>query len=343
MRSMTAATSLPLPRSTVHKIFIGKDGLRAAWSILIFFTIFAAIFAPSVLVLRHIDPSSRGSKAISEVSLKFVYVNEFLLAVAALLSTWIMSKIERRGRSYGYGGTKRLQKFLAGLGWGFILISMLVVLLWKSGLVIVERQLIFGGDVLRYGLLWLIAFCLLAIFEESIARGFLLYTLTRGLTRFYHWAFQTRHSAGLGFWTSAVILSLVFSLGHSGNPGESPVGLLSVFLIAMFFCFSIWRTGSLWWAVGVHAAWDWSESFFFGVANSGLMNEHRLLATHPVGQPILSGGTTGPEASILIVGVLALGSVIVALTLPKGRYQAEIADWDQSQQPPLEAPVFGQL
>ena len=57
MRSMTAATSLPLPRSTVHKIFIGEDGLRAVWSILIFVAIFAATSAAPVLVLRQLYPS----------------------------------------------------------------------------------------------------------------------------------------------------------------------------------------------------------------------------------------------------------------------------------------------
>ena len=290
---------MPLPRSTVHRIFIGKDGLRAVWSILIFVAIFAAILAPSVLVLRHLAPPPPGSKAISELSLKSVYVNESLLAFATLLSTWIMSKIERRGRRYGYGGTRRLQMFLAGLGWGVILISLLVVLLWKSGLLIIERQLIFGWDVLRYGVLWFFALCLVAIFEESMARGFLLYTLTRGLTRFYHWAFQTDHSATLGFWSSAVILSLLFSLGHGANPGESPVGLLSVFLIGMFFCFSIWRSGSLWWAVGMHAAWDWGQTYFYGVPDSGLPATSALLKTEFHGPTWLTGGATGPEASVM--------------------------------------------
>jgi len=312
------------------------------WSILLFVAIFAAIFVAAMSVLRHLYPPPRESKAVSELSLTSAYINEFLLALVALLSTWIMSKIERRGRTYGYGGPQRLEKFLAGLGWGVVLISLLVLLLWKSGLLIVERRLIFGRDVLRYGVLWLLAFCLVALFEESVTRGFLLYTLTRGLTRFYQWAFQTRHSATLGFWTSAVILSLVFFLGHTSNPGESPVGLLSVFLAGMFFCFSIWRTGSLWWGVGMHAAWDWGQSFLFGVADSGFMAQHRLLATHAQGQPILSGGATGPEGSILIVGVLALGSLIIVWTLPKGRYQAETADWDQSQQPRFEAHDFGQ-
>ena len=70
----------------------------------------------------------------------------------------------------------------------------------------------------------------------------------------------------------------------------------------------------------MHAAWDWGQSFLFGVADSGLMAQHHLLATHPQGRAILSGGTTGPEGSILIIGVLALGTLIVWLTLPQGHY-----------------------
>ena len=57
----------------------------------------------------------------------------------------------------------------------------------------------------------------------------------------------------------------------------------------------------------------------YGVADSGIMVQHRLLATHPVGKPILSGGTTGPEGSIFIVAILALVSFIILFTLPRAR------------------------
>jgi hypothetical protein len=81
----------------------------------------------------------------------------------------------------------------------------------------------------------------------------------------------------------------------------------------------LWRTGSLWWAIGVHTSWDWAQSFLYGVADSGLMTQHHLLATHPVGKPILSGGTTGPEGSIFAIVVLCLVAVIILLTLPGRR------------------------
>ncbi len=50
------------------------------------------------------------------------------------------------------------------------------------------------------------------------------------------------------------------------------------------------------------------------------MVQHHLLATHPVGRPILSGGTTGPEGSIFIVAILALVALIIRFTLPRSHY-----------------------
>ena len=124
----------------------------------------------------------------------------------------------------------------------------------------------------------------------------------------------TCHSAALGFWTAALVFSILFGLGHGKNPGESPIGLLSAGLAAMVFCLSLWRTGSLWWAIGFHASWDWAQSFLYGVADSGIMVQHHLLSTHPIGKPILSGGATGPEGSIFILAIMVL---IILFTLPR--------------------------
>jgi hypothetical protein len=49
------------------------------------------------------------------------------------------------------------------------------------------------------------------------------------------------------------------------------------------------------------------------------MVQHHLLATHPVGKPILSGGATGPEGSIFVIAVLALVALIILFTLPRTR------------------------
>jgi membrane protease YdiL (CAAX protease family) len=238
--------------------------------------------------------------------------------VIVLFVTWIMSKIERRPNSaYGFGDSRKVAHFFTGLAWGVVCLSLLVLSLWKTGLLVIDGRLLFGSDILRYGAAWLLGFLLVGLFEEYFNRGYLQYTLTRGLAGFCRWASKTRDSEAFGFWTSAVILSFLFGLGHSKNPGESPIGMVSAGLVGMVFCLSLWRTGSLWWAIGFHTAWDWSQSFLWGVADSGTMAQHHLLATHPVGKPILSGGATGPEGSIFVVAVLSLISLIILLTLPR--------------------------
>jgi len=311
--------SAPVPPPPLHKIFIGRDGLRAGWGLLIFIGLFAALLFATSLIAHKINPHAPKAPK-SEISVKASFIRESIPLIAVLLVTWIMSRIERRPISvYGLGGGRKLARFLAGLAWGVVCLSLLVAILWKSGLLVIDRRLLFGGDILRYGAMWLLGFLLVGLLEEYLTRGYIQYTLTRGLAGLYQWTFKTRHSAALGFWTSAVICSIVFGLGHSNNPGESPIGLLSAGLAAMVFCLSLWRTGALWWAIGFHASWDWSQSFLYGVADSGTMVPHLLFATHPVGKPILSGGTTGPEGSIFVVAIEALICLIILFTLSRDR------------------------
>ena len=47
------------------------------------------------------------------------------------------------------------------------------------------------------------------------------------------------------------------------------------------------------------------------------MVQHHLLATHPAGKPILSGGSTGPEGSVFVIVVMLLAVIIIATTLPR--------------------------
>jgi hypothetical protein len=305
------------PPSTQNRVFFGPDGLRAGWSLLMFVAMFAVLVFIAGLVVRKVRPVNPAPSPTKEVSLRFLFVSESIPFLGVLLVTWVMSKIERRPNTvYGLGGRRQSARFFAGLGWGVLCLSLLVLTLWKTGHLVIDSRLLFGGSVFSYGALWLFGFFLVGLFEEYLTRGYLQYTLTRGLSGIYQWAFKTPHSAMLGFWTSAVVLSILFGLGHGSNPGESPIGLLSAGLAAMVFCLSLWRTGSLWWAIGFHATWDWAQSYLYGVADSGLMAQHHLLATHPVGRPILSGGTTGPEGSIFILGIFVLIALIILFTLP---------------------------
>jgi uncharacterized protein len=312
----------PAPTSRIEKVFIGKDGLRAGWGLLIFIALFAAIiFGFHVIGHKFHPPAPKTVKTFPEVVLaSHLFVTEAVVFLVTFFVAWIMSKIEERPQSvYGLGGKRKLSRFFAGLAWGVTCLSLLILTLWKTGYLVIDARLLFGGGILHYGAIWLLAFLLVGLFEEYLTRGYLQYTLSRGLAGLYQRGFETRHSAALGFWTSAAIISVLFGVGHGSNSGESPIGMLSAGLVAMVFCLSLWRTGSLWWAIGFHAAWDWGQSFLYGVADSGTMVQPHLLATHPVGRPVLSGGATGPEGSIFVLAVLALAVLIIIFSLPRTR------------------------
>ncbi len=306
--------------SALHRTFFGPDGLRAGWSILTFIVLFFLLLRAAVFLAHqiHLLPKlAPGAARLDPAPLSTIISEAIPFLIVALVS-WIMSRIERRPVGvYGLGGRRKLPLFLAGALWGAIFLSFLVLILWKTGFLIIDARLLFGSDLLRYTLAWFIGFLVVGLLEEYLTRGYLQYTLTRGLAGFYRWALKTSHNTTLGFWSAALIFSILFGLGHGNNPGESPIGLFAAGLAAMVFCLSLWRTGSLWWAVGFHTAWDWAQSFLYGVADSGTMVKFHLLATHPVGKPILSGGSTGPEGSIFVLPILLLVSLVIIYTLPR--------------------------
>jgi uncharacterized protein len=295
METDTQQTAIT-PRFTGSTVFMGPHGLRAGWGALLFcffvglygfLTLQAAKFAMHAMHYH-------GNKDQSIMTPGSTIVAEVLMVLVSLLATFTMSKIEgRKLRDYGFAPVALGPRVLGGIVAGFSAISALMLLLWGTHLAVLGGVRLSIPESLQYGAVWFLAFALVGLFEESVLRGYLLFTLRRGI----------------GFWPAAILLSIAFGVIHKGNAGETPVGLFSAAAIGLVFCFSIWYTRSLWWAVGFHAAWDWGESFFWGTADSGGVSQGRLLNEHPAGNPYLSGGPTGPEGSLYILAVVLLVSL----------------------------------
>jgi uncharacterized protein len=109
----------------------------------------------------------------------------------------------------------------------------------------------------------------------------------------------------------------LFAIAHMGNPGENPLGLASVFLIAVLFAVSIWRTADLWLSVGIHAGLVLAEDFLFSVPDSGEVYTGHLMTSRFSGPAWLTGGAAGPEGSILIFPLLLAGLALVWFAYPK--------------------------
>jgi membrane protease YdiL (CAAX protease family) len=301
-----------------NRIFFGDEGLRAGWGILLFVMLcLGSNYTVGRLHLLPSMPHATASQPSPELPPISSILNEGALLVLVSLATLVLSRIERRPIGvYGLGGSGKVRLFFHGLFCGVLVLSLLVLVLWQAHLLVFDRRLLAPVAMLRYATVWAFGFLIVALFEETFLRGYLQFTLTRGISALYRRFTTPAHAKTFGFWTAALVLCSIFGFGHSNNPGESPFGLFAVGLFGLTFIFSLWRTGSLWWAIGAHTSWNWAQSFLYGVGNSGNMIRHHLLSSYPIGRPLLSGGTTGPEGSIFVLPTLALLALATLFAVP---------------------------
>ncbi len=279
-----AAASQP---SYAHTLFVGPEGLRPGWG----FAFYVAMFYPLLFVAdRLASQHDFGASGLWSMMLA-----EFGSLAAALVPAVVLARVERRPwKAYGLPVNLVFGRlFWIGAAWGFAGISVLMFALYGLHAFLFGHIVLHGLRVARFAAFWALMFLLVGFFEEFLLRGYTQFTLARGI----------------GFWPAALVLSCAFGLIHLRNGGEQWNGALAAAFIGLFFCLTLRRTGSLWFAVGFHAAWDWGETFFYSVPDSGMVSPGHLLSSSLRGSDWLSGGSVGPEGSALcfvVVGAIWL-------------------------------------
>ncbi len=294
----------PPADSATKRIFIGPNGLRAGWRLLIFMAILMAMSAVARMILKRFFPAALDPVQLTPMR---IIVPDLLVCFILAVAAWIMSKIEgRRMGQYGLPRSEALGKnFRVGLLIGLLATSTTVLAIFALNGVRFTSAAIHGTAILTAAAAWGLAFLLSGFAEEFLFRGYAQFTLT----------------SGMGFWPSAFLLSGLFGLVHGTNGGETVLGDLSVVSFGLLLCLFLRRTGNLWCAVGFHLGYDWGQTFLYGVPNSGLLPSQSLLSASLSGPRWLTGGTVGPEASIFCPIVLAIVAVVFSLKYREARYR----------------------
>lgn len=286
----------------LNSIFIGPRGIRVAWRLLVYIIILAGASAILSTILISTFGVPRGTPGPL-----FLMAQEVIGFAIVFGVTCIMAVIERR--SVGeYGLPARYafgKKFWLGFVFGLAEIAVLISLISAFGGYSFGTLALQGNAIIKWGFFYLILFTFVGLFEEFLFRGYGQYTLAEGI----------------GFWPAAVLLSLIFGGVHLRNPGEGWVGAAGVVTVALLFCFSLKRTGNLWYAVGLHAAFDWGETFLFSVPNSGVVMPGHLSNAILYGPSWLTGGTVGPEGSIFCFLTLGLQFLVIHWFFPAKQKQ----------------------
>ena len=300
------ALSEPPKRRSI--VFFGEGGLRSGWRLLLYLLIVVAVSMAITVVVRRMVGVPQGVPPVS------VMILQELVGFAVVFgAAVVMSRVEQRSLGdYGlparemFGG-----KFWLGFLFGLAEISLLIGLIAAFGGYSFGSFALHGNEILRWGLIHLLLFTCVGFFEEFFFRGYTQFTL----------------GDGIGFWWAAIVLSVGFGAVHLGNPGEGWVGAASVVLVGLFFCFTLRRTGNLWYAVGLHASFDWGETFLYSVPNSGIVIQGHLSNAVLHGPKWLTGASVGPEGSVFCFVTMGLQFLVVMLLFPKreGERTEEVA------------------
>ena len=296
---------------TMRKVFLGPNGVRAGWRVLIFFGIGTAINFATSAGLEHFPPTARilSAHVRGLMTVPFSVVIYIPVILAAFGSAFIMSNIERR--PFGQYGLPFASAFgtlfWQGVAWGLVMGAVVMAAMYTLGGFSFGTLALSGSAAIKYAVLWAFAFLLVGLAEEFEYRGYAQFTL----------------ATGMGFWPSALLMSIFFGANHLDNLGESWVGALQVVVVGLFWCFTLRRTGTLWFAVGMHVAWNFAQSFLFSVSDSGLRSAGALLNSAVHGSRWLTGGAVGPEGSVFSFGFLGLSFIVFDRLYPARKASAE--------------------
>jgi hypothetical protein len=288
----------PTPkRSFISKIFISSDEsrLRAGWRLLLqtLIMIILAVILQSALGI-FFTPGKNGNADL--------FIGQILELLTFTLSIYIARRFldKRSFVSLGLQVNKRaIADILTGIAITFVMMGSTYFAEVAAGWLTFESfawQNEPALNVMTGVLTFFAVFVFVGWNEELLSRGYHLQTLVSGTNVFW----------------GVVISSSVFGLAHLGNPNATWVSAAGIFFAGVFLAYGYLRTGQLWLSIGLHIGWNFFEGVIFGFPVSGL-DIYRLIRHQIQGPEIWTGGAFGPEAGLIVLPALIIGSVLIYL------------------------------
>lgn len=161
----------------------------------------------------------------------------------------------------------------------------------------------FNDPAILLGVLWFAASS--GFFEELIFRG-VLFRITQEV---------------FGSWAAILVSSLAFGLIHLNNEGATLKGVLFIAIeTGLVFAACYMLTGRLWLGVGLHAAWNFTQSGVFSGINSGNEPSKGWIRSVIDGPELITGGAFGMEASIVAFALWStLGVIMLIMAVRRGK------------------------
>jgi uncharacterized protein len=200
----------------------------------------------------------------------------------------LRARMDRRPWSWiGLDASARTARTLAvGLVTGVLMVGALLALEWALGWV--EPTRVAGSLSAVLGSLF--AAVGIGLMEELLLRG----------------AFLQNLGERFPLWAATLATGLVFGLLHLANPAQrvSAAFVASAAVATLMLVLARFSTGSLGWAIGWHAGWDWMQDVL-GIATPGEDHAHQLIRIAQHGPVLWTGEAPSIEGGLLPILLLA--------------------------------------
>lgn len=152
----------------------------------------------------------------------------------------------------------------------------------------------------------------------------------------------------LGSWFALAFSAAIFGLLHIGNANATWFSSAAIAIEAGIMLGAIYMlTRRLWAAIGLHAAWNFTQGYIFGIPVSGLTTQS-LVKSEMSGSEWMTGGAFGLEASVPgLVVATAAGIALLRLAVQRGQLKHPM--WvkkdqiEKDRQEPLPPPPVNPL
>jgi uncharacterized protein len=279
----------------IKTIFIdpNQQRLRAGWRLLIQ-TIFMTMLGIVGQVILFFVP------AAPSPSSNGLLIFQLIELIGVTASIFLMRRLFDRRSLVSLGlkiNLQMLKDLFVGMLIPVLMMGSIYLLEWSFGWLEFQG---FAWDfetpsrVISKTLPLLLAFILVGWNEELLSRGYHLQTLASGLNLFW----------------GVIISAIIFAVLHLGNPHSSWISTLGIILAGLFLGYAYLRTKQLWLPIGLHIGWNFFEAVIFGFPVSG-MDLYSLIQIRVSGPEIITGGAFGPEAGLVLLPALLVGTVFV--------------------------------
>ncbi|MBN1877591.1 MAG: CPBP family intramembrane metalloprotease [Anaerolineae bacterium] len=309
---------------TIKSIFWNQDQgrLRALWRLLFqivltliftgcigmtsgLFLSFSNVASGNIDAATVLDPSEQFSPG-------FMAFSSITTLIATLLSVTLAGRFLDRRPFKEFGFHIRptwWADFGFGLALGTLLMTAIFLIERAAGWIIPQgTPTLAGNGASPTGniLLQVIIYLCIGIYEELLSRGYQLRNLAEGLG-------ALPISPQVAILLSWIGTSIVFGLGHAGNPNTTWISTLNLILAGVFLGLGYILTGELAISIGLHITWNLFQGTVFGFPVSGISLGTSLITIRQGGPVAWTGGAFGPEAGLM--GILAnlTGSALIIL------------------------------